>query len=272
MKHIQQISGVIKGVNADIVVLEEVEDCNVLEMVVDNIGDDSYRYYLVKGTDTATGQNVGLITRIDPSTNLARTADRADFPVSGSKCGYSTEGDSGVSKHFYAQFDVQNLDEPLVIIGAHLVAFPLEPSRCAQREAQATVLSKLAEAEAHSKGYHLIMLGDFNDYDNSFLDAANDVPVSKALQIMKTDTSGKTQMINVGSKITPQTARWSSWYDKNSNCKHTPDEDTLIDHILISNSLSPYLASQTIGHQFYIPQCDSYYSDHWPYWVTLTLN
>jgi len=265
------MSSAIKETNADIIVLEEVEDCTVLNMVLDNIGDDSYRYYLVKGTDTATGQNVGLITRVDPSINLARTDKRADFPVAGSNCGYSTEGDSGVSKHFYTRFDVQNLDAPLVIIGAHLIAFPVEPSRCAQREAQATVLRDLAKEQAHDKGYHLIMLGDFNDYDSSFLDAANDVPLSKALQIMKTDSSGKTLMLNVGSKISTQSKRWSSWYDKNDNCKHTPDEDTLIDHILISNSLTPHLSTQEIEHDAYTPACDSYYSDHWPYYVRFSL-
>ncbi len=31
-----------------------------------------YKPYLIKGTDTATGQNVGIITKIDPSSNMQR--------------------------------------------------------------------------------------------------------------------------------------------------------------------------------------------------------
>ena len=46
------------------------------------IGEEfGYRAYLVNGKDTSTGQNVGLLTRIDPADDVRRTEARADFPL-----------------------------------------------------------------------------------------------------------------------------------------------------------------------------------------------
>jgi len=271
LNHIKHMAEVIQELDADILVLEEVENCDVLKMLYDYVGDTSYRYYLVKGTDTATSQNVALFTRIDPSVDLKRTEERIDFPVPGSKCGYKSTGDSAVSKHFYTRFDkITGLDKPLLLIGAHLVAFPLQADRCAQREAQATVLKDLAQKEGRDKGYHLVITGDLNDYDNSFLDAAGDVPISKALQLMKSNSSDNIVMLNAVSLL-PQALRWSSWYDQNSDCKITPKEETLIDHVLLSSGLSSKISSVFIGHSFYSPMCPSFYSDHWPIRVQIDL-
>jgi hypothetical protein len=114
----------------------------------------------VLGTDTATGQNVALLTRIDPSNSLSRSEERVEYPVQASACGYKKGGkgqkrgakldSSGVSKHFIARFTLPNpicnqlssscsapsLD--ISLIAAHLVAKPVDPRACAQREAQAT--------------------------------------------------------------------------------------------------------------------------------------
>ena len=35
--------------------------------------------YLKKGTDSATGQNVGMLTRIDPLVSLYRTEEKYSF-------------------------------------------------------------------------------------------------------------------------------------------------------------------------------------------------
>jgi len=165
---------------------------------------------------------------------------------------------------------VINLDQELVLIGAHLIAFPDVPDRCTQREAQATVLQNLAQKEAVDQDRHLILLGDFNDYDNSFLDAASDKAISRALPIMKT-YQNVTSMVNSVSLIPVQSDRWSCWYDKNSNCKDTPDEHTLIDHVLVSEELASSISNINIPHNEYSPSCGSYYSDHWPIIVTIDL-
>jgi len=239
-------------------------------MVHEHVGDDSYKYYLLKGTDTATGQNVGLFTRVDPVINLQRTAERIDYPVPGSTCGTST-GDSGVSKHFFTRFEVENLDKPLVVIGAHFLAFPDDKLRCLQREAQATVLRDLGQKEARDNGYHLAMMGDFNDFDPTFLDAAGDVPISQVLEILKSDKSGKQVMLNAMSEIPSQANRWSCWYDKNSDCKHVTGEHTLIDHVLVDQGLASLISEARVALDAYAPTCGSYYSDHWPALVTFAL-
>lgn len=68
----------------------EVESCDVLIKVLEGFfilikkknelkkknkemgNNHGYVPYLLKGTDTATGQNVGILTRIDPISNLQR--------------------------------------------------------------------------------------------------------------------------------------------------------------------------------------------------------
>ena len=62
----------MKDMNVDIINVVEVQNCAVLKLLIEFIGDDSYLPYLVKGTDTGTGQNVGLITRVDPIIDLQR--------------------------------------------------------------------------------------------------------------------------------------------------------------------------------------------------------
>ena len=129
------------------------------------------RLKFLLGTDTSTGQNVALLTRIDPSQPLARSEERVQFPVQGSSCGYQRRKGrkpkakletSGVSKHFTARFSLANpwcnrsssscavpsLD--ISVVAAHLVSKPVDPRACAQREAQATgvcyVLNRLRAA------------------------------------------------------------------------------------------------------------------------------
>ncbi|KAJ8550308.1 hypothetical protein ON010_g10762 [Phytophthora cinnamomi] len=109
--HIQQIATVVKALNADILHLNEVEDCTVLEAVItqlEALGDSTYVGYLVRGTDTSTGQNAALLTRVDPVVDLKRSTATASIPVSGSTClsasGFSST--KGVSKHFYTTFNV----------------------------------------------------------------------------------------------------------------------------------------------------------------------
>ena len=62
-----------------------------------------------------------------------------------------------------------------MVAGLHLIAFPLDAARCAQREAQAAVIQRATSAHQGE----IIILGDLNDYDHSVLDAAEDVPISR---------------------------------------------------------------------------------------------
>ena len=89
----------IQELNPDIVNFCEVEGCNELNDVIDELGPGSnYVAYLKKGTDTATGQNVGIITRVDPIENLWRSSETVPYPVAGSSCGAASTGNKGCSK------------------------------------------------------------------------------------------------------------------------------------------------------------------------------
>ena len=59
-----------------------MENCEALDTLNAFIGADfGYRAYLVNGKDTSTGQNVGLLTRVDPVEDVRRTEARADYPL-----------------------------------------------------------------------------------------------------------------------------------------------------------------------------------------------
>ncbi len=84
-KHLSTIAKVISDLNPDVINLCEVESCNELTLLTQDsaLSGRGYKPYMVKGTDSATGQDVGLLTKIDPLIDLYRSADRADYPVAG---------------------------------------------------------------------------------------------------------------------------------------------------------------------------------------------
>ena len=103
--HLAQVSSIIKSLNPDIINFCELEGCDELNLVIDNLKDATYKPYLRKGDDSATGQNVGMLTRIDPIVDLYRTEERYAYPIPGSKCGYTgAAGTSGVSKHYITEY------------------------------------------------------------------------------------------------------------------------------------------------------------------------
>ena len=64
--HMSYVSKVIKDLNPDIINFCEVEGCDELNMLKNSLNDATYTPYLIKGTDTSTGQNVGMLTRVNP--------------------------------------------------------------------------------------------------------------------------------------------------------------------------------------------------------------
>ena len=82
-----------------------------------------------------------------------------------------------------------------MVAGLHLIAFPLDAARCAQREAQATVIQR---ATSSHQG-EIIILGDLNDYDHSVLDAAEDVPISRVPlpSFLLPSPPAKTALVNI---------------------------------------------------------------------------
>jgi hypothetical protein len=267
--HMSYVANVIKDLNPDVVNFCEVEGCDELNMLVGEL-DDSYIPYLKKGTDTGTGQNVGMITRVDPLVSLYRTEQKYSYPIKGSNCGYTGTGSSGVSKHYITEFKLSNLH--LAFISAHLIAIPTDSSRCTQREAQAMVLQQIIHNFTRD-GYDIIMIGDFNDYDGSVLDMNSNKPISHVLDILKGnfgDYAGTYQLSSVASNIQQQ-ERYSDWWDSDNNCKTSSSKDySMIDYILVTDNVKQYITNTFIYHG-YDEFCGKYNSDHYPVVIDLKL-
>ncbi len=260
--HMKYVADVVNDLSPDILNLCEVEGCDELNQLI-SLTNNKFRPYLIKGTDSATGQNVGMLTLIDPIENLYRTEERVSYPITGSSCGYSgSSGTEGVSKHYITRFKIDNIY--ISMISAHLLAYPTDSTRCTEREAQAQVLQNQI-FNIYSQGDEIIVLGDFNDYDNRVLDMNNDEPISQVLDILKGIKGfygGMYELYSVAQKIN-QSERYTEWYDENSNCKAESNEFSMIDHVLVTPNLYSKISGAWIYHG-YTEYCDTFNSDHYP--------
>jgi len=270
-KHMSYVANVINTLQPDIINLCEVEGCDELNMLKNMLNDTSYVSYLKKGTDTGTGQNVGLLTKIDPLVNLYRSEEKVYYPISDSHCGTTTStGTSGVSKHYITEFKFGGLN--VALIGTHLLAIPTDPSRCVQREAQSQVLQNIVLSYIQNN-YEIILLGDMNDFDAEVLDVNSDKPTSRVLNILKGLDGihkGNYTLLNIASQI-HQTERYSDWWDSDNNCNTTSQLDlSMIDHILVTKQIYNKIKNAYIYHG-YKEYCGKWDSDHWPVIIDLAL-
>merc|ERR1712137_391828 len=272
MEHVQSVAKELLKLNADIVNLVEVEGCDALEALLLELGEHSgYRGYLVRGTDTYTGQNVALLTRIDPVAPLDRTDASVAYPVANTTCPDVgiTPDDQSVSKHYHAQLNVTGLGS-LHLYGLHFLARPDDEYRCFEREAQAQVMANFVAETAH--GGHVVTLGDMNDYDPLLKDINDDIPISNTLPILRTGHTWPRvapTLYNVGESVAAQEQRYSNWYDRNGDCTYSKNELSAIDHVLVDDRLHRnFLSSAHYVHNF-APTCATAFSDHWPVMVAL---
>ena len=268
--HLSYVTKVIKDLNPDIVNFCEIEGCDELNMVKSALNDQTYMPYLKKGTDTSTGQNVGMLTRVDPSVSLYRTEEKYNYPIQGSQCGYTDTGSTGVSKHYITEFKLDNVN--IAFIGAHFIAIPTESSRCAQREGQASVLQTVI-ADYVTRKYEVIVLGDLNDFDGEVLDVNSNKPTSQVLNILKGNFgnyAGKYQLTSVAENVI-QSERYSDWYDSDDNCNTQSSKDySMIDHVLVTPGIKNKIDNVFFYHG-YPEYCGSYNSDHYPVVIDLSM-
>lgn len=268
--HMSYVSNIVNTIQPDIINFCEVEGCDELNILAAKL-DGSYKPYLKQGTDSSTGQNVGMLTRVDPIVSLYRTELRYDYPIYGSKCGYTgSSSSSGVSKHYITEFVFNRMN--VAFITAHLIAYPTDPSRCVQREAQAMVLQTII-FDYINREYEIIMLGDLNDFDGKVLDVNNNIPTSQVLDILKGnygDYSGKYTLHSIAETIV-QNERFSDWYDSDSNCNTASSKDySMIDHILVTDGIKNNIVNAFMYHE-YDEYCGKYDSDHYPVVIDLAL-
>ena len=268
LNHMSHVAKVIYDLNPDIINFCEVEGCDELNMLKNEL-DGSYVPYLKKGTDTGTGQNVGMLTRVDPLINLYRDESKYYYPLPDSQCGYNgSQTTTGVSKHYITEFNINNID--IVFISAHLIAIPTEPARCAQREAQASILQKIIYNYI-TNDYEVIMIGDFNDYDAEIQDLNDNKPTSRVLDILKGnagDYGGKYNLYSIAETIVKE-ERYSDWWDSDNNCNTSSQKDySMIDHVLVTDAIRKNIINTFIYHG-YNEYCGKYNSDHYPVVVDL---
>lgn len=261
--HLTNVANVLKELNGDMVNICEVEGCDELNMLINKL-DTTYKPYLIKGTDSSTGQNVGIITRVDPNVNLYRSEERVNYPIPNSQCGVTTSsGSTGVSKHYITEMTISGIN--VALIGSHLLAIPTDPSRCVQREGQAQVLQNIIYSYIQ-QGYEVIVMGDMNDYDMETLDMNSNKPISRVLDIIKGIEGSKkgTYLLTNVATFMSQQERYSDWWDSDNNCNTASSNDySMIDHVLVSPLIEHQIKDVFIYHN-YSEYCGKMNSDHYP--------
>lgn len=250
--HMAAIAARIITEDPDILTLVEVENLAALNRLnTEFLAGRGYNAYLINGRDSQTGQDVGLLTRVDPEGALYRDETK----------GKSGRLVKGVSKHFIARFDLGGFK--FGIVGIHLLARPNDRSRSQQREAQADAVRKFA-GDLRTAGYAPIVMGDFNDYDGEpdARDQQNSTPVTNVLKIIRQGDASTTadDLFNAASRV-PQGVRFTAWWDQNdNNLVEAPRELTSIDHILIATSIVGRVTSVRIPNNYDTRAI----SDHYP--------
>jgi len=240
-EHMSNIADIIIHSNPDIVNLVEVENEAALNTFNDKfLAGRGYRAYFVQGKDNYTGQDVALLTRIDPEGEKIARDDRKGQRGTISK---------SVSKNYFAKIALA--DAKIVLIGLHFLAQPLREDRRLEREAQAEAIRSLA-VEKQKEGYLVVVLGDFNDYDGeeNSRDHIDSTPISSVLNIVKSmDTADSSDDLTNSASLVQKENRYTSFYDANDNGKvDFPREFTSIDHVLLSPKLKEKVEVVEIPH------------------------
>ena len=255
-KHMAAVAEVIRRHNPDMVNLVEVESLVALETFNRGfLADSGYRAYLVDGKDDFTGQDLGLLTRVDPVAAL----DRED------RKGTSGDTTKSVSKNYTARFEVDGVK--LALVGIHLLAQPDNPDRKPQREAQADAV-RLRTRDLLADGYQLIVLGDFNDWDARIPDHLDHRPISRVLEILADVSDDDTRDLQSVAGRLPKAERYTNFWDQNKNGEiDRPQEFSTLDHILLSPELARRIERVAVDHTHDPRKV----SDHYPLMVTLRL-
>jgi endonuclease/exonuclease/phosphatase family metal-dependent hydrolase len=253
-QHMRSVAEIIRRLNPDVINILEVENLDVLkhmnEAYLKSMG---YKAYLVEGHDTYTHQNCGLLTRIDPVSDLRIAEDRVlDKEGKNRQC----------SKNYEVEFRIGGMEFGL--IGTHMIS--RRGKNDAYREAQAEILRREARKFYPKKA--VVILGDFNDFDGKVPDRINDRPTSRVLEMLKDidPKSAGEELYNVEEKI-PKAKRFSCWNNRNDDAEvDSVRELVMLDHILISKRLSgKIIEAGVLAVQPVVTPA----ADHYPVYVRL---
>ncbi|MDX1418498.1 MAG: endonuclease/exonuclease/phosphatase family protein, partial [Rubricoccaceae bacterium] len=252
--HQEAVADVIRMLDADLVVVPETENLGVLEtLIAGPLAGLGYTPYLVDGTDTFTGQDVGLLSRL-PIEAVGRTDERVEVGLS--------DQTYGVSKNLWARLTLAGV--PTTIIGVHFLAQPDNPERKDRREAQAEVIRRLVARE-QAAGRAVAVLGDLNDFDDETLDRNGSRPITDVLARVKAAGPGPDDdLANVLADV-PQRKRFTAFWDRDRDDAIEPGELSAIDHVL----LSPELYRRVREVRYVHAHDPRRVTDHFPIVVTL---
>jgi exonuclease III len=241
--HLDYISNIINELKPSIINLCEIQGETEIQKLVQNTNKE-YKSYIVKGTDNGTFQNNGLLTFTQPLYKPFYIEDTIQYPLDGSKCGYKGPiSFTEVAKNFITELKLSNFF--VTILSLHLIALPLDPYRCAIREAEAQIIQNKIVQHLEKKN-EIIVLGDLNDFDNTLLDVSNNKPTSRVLDILKGKKGhykDKYKLVSVAEKVKKE-ERFSEVFDNHNFCKKS-----MIDHILVSPKLYPFIKNVFVFHK-----------------------
>ncbi len=252
--HRDRIGEIIQWLDADVIMLEEVENEEVLDLLVaESLADHGYAVHFVQGGDRFTGQDLGVLSRL-PIDEAGRSDERAPVGMTGDTY--------GVSKNMYVRLNLG--DVPTTMIGVHFLARPDDASRKPRREAQAEVIRRLV-AQEQAAGRAVVVLGDFNDFDDETLDIGGNEPITDVLKLIKQGGPGDDNDLRNVLADVPQVERFTSHYDRNDNGVVEEGELSAIDHLLLTPEL--YRAVREVTYvQAHDPAT---HTDHFPIVVGL---
>lgn len=234
------------GTEPALLAVQEVESCEVLHNLTRVVNQHSaapFSVQLVPGTDTATRQQVALLSRGLAPGNLTRSEDRYTLPVPGGACGNtaSLSSSTGVSKHFMSLVPLPSAWLPVqhvLLVGVHLLSKPNDPVACAKREGQAlallTAVNNTLAALEQGLGQrpYVVVLGDFNDLDGGdSLSHAGVPPNSRVLHFVKTQLG-----LHSVATGTTQANRWSI-----GGAQDTSYLGVALDHVLVDARLREHV-------------------------------
>lgn len=224
--HRDRIGSILRMLDADVVVLQEVESDVAMQLLVDeSLAGFGYTVHFVQGLDFFTGQNIGILSRV-PIDTVGRTDELV-------RRGSTTEL-QGVSKNMFARLTLGGT--PTTLIGVHFLARPDDPARKPRREAQAEVIRRLVVQELEL-GRAVAVVGDFNDFDDQVRDIRGSRPITNVLTTIKSARPGPQDDLHNVVEDVAQERRFTSHYDRNSNDRVEMGEFSAIDHVLLSPDL-----------------------------------
>ncbi len=279
--HFERIAAVIEAIDPDILNLCEAtskESVDLLVKILHEKGMTEYAGYHIDNSDTFTGFDVALLTKLKPDliderpirhiTSAAGDGTYREKYVYKDETGTVRQKDSSISRNALYYFTIGG--HKLGFFGLHLKAQPDDPASNGQRTAEATVAQRIIRKEIIDRGYLPIVIGDLNDYDPDVPDRDESRnTMTKVLTMLKDfdDSRPGLEMANAAERMPRQADRYTNHWDRNENRASDPgDVYSMIDHVLLPRQLMPGIRRAFIYHSL---PADT--TDHWPVVVDLEL-